>query len=121
MKFSKLTFGDATMEATPSERGEIFAGNLADERHRGSVTVGYGRWGANSILEQVMAVDDIMIVLSGRLSVSSGSETFEITPSEIAYMPKGQRVMIRAHEQETITAYVTFPHWRQAERLPHLG
>lgn len=62
-----------------------------------------------------MAVDDIMIVLSGRLSVSSGSETFEIAPGEIAYMPKGQRVTISAHEQEVITAYVTFPHWREAE------
>lgn len=45
MKFSKLTFGEAKMEATPGKRGEIFAGNLADERHGGPVTVGYGRWG----------------------------------------------------------------------------
>ncbi|HEV2553365.1 MAG TPA: cupin domain-containing protein [Bosea sp. (in: a-proteobacteria)] len=115
MKLRKLMVSEAKMEATPGDRGEIFAGNLVDERHGGPVTVGYGRWGANSLLEQVMAVDDIMIVLSGRLSVSSASETHEIGPGEIAYMPKGERVTIRAHEQEAVTAYVTFPHWREAE------
>ncbi|WP_066716127.1 MULTISPECIES: ethanolamine utilization protein [Hyphomicrobiales] len=115
MKLRKLTFGEAKMEATPGVEGEILAGNLVDERHGGPVTVGYGRWGAHSILEQVMAVDDIMIVLSGRLSVSSPSGALEIGPGEIAYMPKGERVTIRAYEQEAITAYVTFPHWREAE------
>jgi len=115
MKLRKLMVGEAKMEATPGERGEIFAGNLVDERHGGPVTVGYGRWGANSVLEQVMAVDDIMIVQSGRLSVSSASDALEIGPGEIAYMPKGERVTIRAYEQEAVTAYVTFPHWREAE------
>ncbi|MBX9873253.1 MAG: ethanolamine utilization protein, partial [Beijerinckiaceae bacterium] len=86
-----------------------------DERHGGPVTVGYGRWSAHSILKQVMAVDDIMIVLSGRLSVSNASGALEIGPGEIASMPKGELVTIRAYEQEAITAYVTFPHWRKAE------
>jgi ethanolamine utilization protein EutQ (cupin superfamily) len=115
VELRKLTLAEAKMEATPGQSGEIFAGNLVDERHGGPVTVGYGRWGAHSILEQVMAVDDIMIVLSGRLSVSSASGAVEIGPGDIAYMPKGEKVTIRAYEQETVTAYVTYPHWREAE------
>ena len=69
MKLRKLTLGDAPMESTPGQTGEIFAGNLVDERHGGPVTVGYGRWSAGSSLTQEMAVDDIMIVLSGRMTV----------------------------------------------------
>ncbi len=115
MKLRKLTFGEAKLEATPGVKGEIFAGNLVDERHGGPVTVGYGRWGAHSILEQIMAVDDIMIVLSGRLSVSTPSGVLGIGPGEIAYMPKGELVTIRAYEQGAITAYVTLPHLREAE------
>ncbi|KRE15080.1 ethanolamine utilization protein [Bosea sp. Root381] len=115
MKLRKLALADATMERSPGQEGEIYTGNLVDERHGGPVTVGYGRWGAGSVLEHVMAVDDIMLVLAGRLSVSSDAGTVEIGPGEIAYMPKGERVTIRAHDQDTITAYVTSPHWREAE------
>jgi ethanolamine utilization protein EutQ (cupin superfamily) len=115
MKLRKLTIAEATMESTPGQTGEIHAGNLVDERHGGPVTVGYGRWGAGSSLTQTMAVDDIMIVLEGRLSVSTEAGRLEIGPGEIAYMPKGETVTIRGHEQETVTAYVTYPHWRVAE------
>jgi ethanolamine utilization protein EutQ (cupin superfamily) len=115
MKLRKLSIGDATMEATPGQKGEIFAGNLVDERHGGPVTVGYGRWCAGSVLEQVMAVDDIMIVLKGRLSVSTEAGTESIGPGEIDYMPKGERVTIRADQEDALTAYVTCPHWREAE------
>src|SRR5262245_24464613 len=62
MKLRKLALTDATMERSPGQDGEIFTGNLVDERHGGPVTIGYGRWGAGSSLTQTMAVDDIMIV-----------------------------------------------------------
>ena len=29
-------------------------------------------------------------------------------------MPKGKAVTIRSHEEETVTAYVTYPHWQEA-------
>jgi ethanolamine utilization protein EutQ (cupin superfamily) len=29
-------------------------------------------------------------------------------------MPKGTAIAIRAHEEGAVTAYVTYPHWRQA-------
>ena len=62
-----------------------------------------------------MAVHDVMVVVSGRLSVTTGAGEISAGPGEIIYMPQGERVTIRSHEQETITAYVTFPHWQEAE------
>lgn len=29
-------------------------------------------------------------------------------------MPKGAAVVIRAHEEGAVTAYVTYPHWQEA-------
>ena len=114
MKLRKLTLNEAPMESTPGQAGEIFAGNLVDERHGGAVTAGYGRWSAGSSLTQTMAVDDIMIVLTGRMTVSSEDSTIELGPGDIAYMPKGEHLTIRG-EEDSITAYVTYPHWREAE------
>lgn len=114
MKLRKLALADAPMESTPGQAGEILAGNLVDERHGGPVTVGYGRWSAGSSLTQEMAVDDIMIVLSGRMTVSDDTGTIELGPGDIAYMPKGETLTIRG-EEDSVTAYVTYPHWREAE------
>ncbi len=33
---------------------------------------------------------------------------------DIVYMPKGEKVIIRAQEEGAVTAYVTYPHWQQA-------
>ena len=36
-------------------------------------------------------------------------------PGEIVYMPKGESVTIRSHEQGgAVTACVTHPHWQKA-------
>ncbi len=35
-------------------------------------------------------------------------------PGEMVYMPKGEGVTIRSYEQGAVTAYVTYPHWKQA-------
>ena len=32
---------------------------------------------------------------------------------EIIYLPKGQRVTIRSHENGAVTAYVSYPHWQE--------
>ena len=114
MKVRRFTLGDAAMEKSPGQDGEIYAGNLVDERDGGAVTIGYGRYGPNQRLAETMAVDDIMIVLEGRLSVSSAGETVTAGSGEIVHMPKGAAVTIRAHEAGAVTAYVTYPHWRTA-------
>lgn len=115
MKVSKFTIADAVFERFPAEGGEVFAGNVADERHGGPITVGYGRYGPGARLETDIVVDDVMIVLAGRLTVSSEARDHTAGPGDIVYMPKGNRVTILAHEEAAVTAYVTYPHWRVAE------
>lgn len=61
-----------------------------------------------------MAVDDIMILLEGGLTVTSGGRTISAEPGDIVHMPKGEKVNIRAHAEGAVTAYVTYPHWKEA-------
>ena len=114
MKVQGFTIADAAFERSPGLDGEVFAGNLVDERHGGALTVGYGRYGPNESLPETLAVDDVMIVLEGRISVTSDAGTVTAGPGGIIYMPKGEAVTIRSHEDGAVTAYVTHPHWREA-------
>ena len=114
MKVSKLSVADGEFERSPGQDGDIFVANLVDERHGGPVTIGYGRYGPNQVLSETMAVDDTMIVLEGRVSVESEAGTVTAGPGEMVYMPKGNAVTIRSHEDGALTAYVTYPHWREA-------
>ena len=114
MTVRKFAVTDASFERSPGQAGEVFAANLIDQRHGGPITIGYGRYGANQSLEETIAVHDVMIVLEGRLSVSTSAGTVTAGPGEIVYMPKGEAVTIRSHEQGALTAYVTYPHWQEA-------
>jgi len=114
MKVRKFAIADASFERSPGQDADILAGNLVDERHGGAITVGYGRYAPGQSLSETLAVDDVMIVLEGRLSVSTGAGTVTAGPGEIVYMPKGEAVTIRSHEEGAVTAYVTYPHWREA-------
>ena len=114
MKVKKLTLAEAQFERSPGQDADIFTGNMVDERHGGPVTIGYSRYGPDQRLEETIAVDDVMIVLEGRISVSADGETVTAGPGEIVYMPKGERVILRSHEDGAVTAYVTYPHWREA-------
>jgi ethanolamine utilization protein EutQ (cupin superfamily) len=114
MKVRKFSINDATTERSPGQEAGVFAGNVVDERHGGPITIGYGRYKPNQSLSETMAVDDVMIILEGRVSVSSGGETVTAGPAEIVHMPKGEAVTIRSHEEGAIAAYVTYPHWKTA-------
>lgn len=114
MIVQKFTIADAFFERSPGQEADVFVGNLVDERHGGAITIGYGRYGPNQTIGEAMAVDDVMIILEGRLSVSTNLETVIAGPGEIVYMPKGEAVTIRSHEDGAVTAYVTYPHWRPA-------
>lgn len=114
MTVRKFSITDAAFERSPGYDGEIFAGNVVDQRHGAPITIGFGRYGPDEALEETMAVDDVMVVLEGRLSVSSRAGTVTAGPGEIVHMPKGEAVTIRSHEQGAITAYVTYPHWQEA-------
>lgn len=114
MKFRKFAIADASMERSPGQEADVFSGNLVDQRNGGAITVGYGRYAPDQSLAETMAVDDVMIVLEGRLSVSTDAGTVIAGPGEIVYMPKGEAVTIRSHEQGAVTAYVTYLHWQEA-------
>jgi ethanolamine utilization protein EutQ (cupin superfamily) len=114
MNVRKLTIADASMERSPGQEAEVFVGNLIDERHGGPITIGYGRYAPSQSLTETMAVDDVMIILEGRLSVEANAESVTAGPGEIVYMPKGETVTIRSHEEGAVTAYLTYPHWRPA-------
>ncbi|MDR6815039.1 ethanolamine utilization protein EutQ (cupin superfamily) [Neorhizobium sp. 2083] len=114
MKIHKFTIADASLERSPGQEADIAVGNLVDERHGGPITIGYGRYAPDQSLTETMAVDDVMIILEGRISVSTEAGTVSAGPGEIIYMPKGEAVTIRSHEEGALTAYVTYPHWRPA-------
>jgi ethanolamine utilization protein EutQ (cupin superfamily) len=114
MAVRKFTIADASFERSPGQDGEVFAGNLIDQRHGGPITIGYGRYGPNQSIDETLAVHDVMVVLEGSLLVTSSAGTVTAGPGEIVYMPKGEAVTIRSHEQGAITAYFTYPHWQEA-------
>ena len=110
----KFTISDAKFERSPGQDGDVYAANLVDERDGGPITIGYGRYGANQTLDEILAVDDVMLVLEGRLSVTGSAGTVTAGAGDIIYMPKGEAVSIRSHDEGATTAYVTYPHWREA-------
>jgi len=113
MKVQKFGLADAELVRSPGQDGDIFVGNLVDERHGGPITIEYGRYGANQTLTETMAVHDVMIILEGRISVSTNAGTVTARQGEIVYMPKGESVTITTEGEGALTAYVTHPHWAE--------
>lgn len=105
---------DAEFERSSNQDAAIFTGNVVDRRHGGPITIGYGRYDPNQSLTEVIAVHDVMIVIEGSVSVDSGSSIVRAGPGEIIYMHEGESVTIRSHEHSAVTAYVTYPHWQDA-------
>jgi ethanolamine utilization protein EutQ (cupin superfamily) len=116
MKVRKFAVADAVFERSPGQDGDVFAGNVIDQRHGAPITIGFGRYDPNQSIEETLTVDDVMIVLEGRLSVTSDAGTVTAGPSEIVHMPKGEAVTISSHEEGAVTAYVTYPHWQEARQ-----
>ncbi len=114
MTVRKFGLGDAPFERSPGQEGDAFVGNLVDGRNGAPITVGYGRYGPNLSMDEQIAVDDVMIVLEGKMSVTSDAGTVTAGPGEIIYMPKGESVRMRSHDEGAVTAYVTYPHWQEA-------
>lgn len=108
---------DAAFGLSPGQNADIFAANLVDQRHGGPITIGYGRYAPDQVLQTEIVVDDVMVVLDGRISVEANGETFTANQGEIIYMPKGNSVIIRSHGEGALTAYVTYPHWAEAENI----
>jgi ethanolamine utilization protein EutQ (cupin superfamily) len=110
----KFSIADAAFERSPGQQQDVFAANLVDERHGAPITVGYSRYAPGQSISETLAVDDVMVVLEGQLSVSTDAGTVTAGPGDVAHMSKGTAITIRAHEHGAVTAYVTYPHWREA-------
>jgi ethanolamine utilization protein EutQ (cupin superfamily) len=115
MTVQKFAITDATFERSPGQSAEVYAGNVVDQRQGGPITIGYGRYGSGESIDEHIAVDDVMVVLKGQISVQSDAGTITAGPGEIIYMPKGSVVAIRSHDEGAETAYVTYPHWQEAK------
>ena len=85
----KFAFVDAPLERPPGQNGDAFVGNIIDGRDGAPISIGYGRYGPNESMDEQITVDDVMIVLEGRMSVSSDAGTVTAGPGEIIHMPKG--------------------------------
>ena len=110
----KFAIADAALERSPGQDGDVFAGNVVDQRDGAPVSIGFSRYAPEQSLRETIAVHDVMVVLEGRLTVTSASGTVTAGRGEIVYMPEGETVTIRSHEQGAVTAYVTYPHWEDA-------
>ncbi|PZA12342.1 ethanolamine utilization protein [Rhodopseudomonas palustris] len=115
MKVLRFEPADAVFKRSPGQDADIFVANLADQQQGGPITVGYGKYDPDQVLQTDIAVDDVMVVLEGRVSVEADGETLTAGRGEIIYMPKGNTVVIRSHAEGALTAYVTYPHWSEAE------
>ncbi len=113
MPVRKLTVADAAFERSPGQDGDIYVADMIDSRHGAPITIGYGRYGPGERLTETMAVDDVMVILDGGLTVSSKFGAVEAGPSDIVHMPKGETVTICAGDEGATTAYVTYPNWRE--------
>lgn len=112
MPVAKFSVADAPFARTPGQDAEVYVGNIVDQRHGGPVTIGYGRYGPNESIDEDIAVDDVMIVLEGRIHVSSDAGEDTAGPGEIIYMPRGSSLTISTGTEGALIAYVTYPHWQ---------
>jgi ethanolamine utilization protein EutQ (cupin superfamily) len=111
----QFSVADAPFIRSPGQDGDAFVGNVIDHLDGAPITVGFGRYGPNQSMDEEIEVHDVMIVLEGRVSISSDHGTVTAGPGEIIHMPPGVSVNIRSHDEGAVTAYVTYPHWEQPE------
>lgn len=114
MTVQKISIADARFERSPGQDGEIYAGNVVDQRHGGPVTIGYGRYAPHQSTDEEIVVHDVLIVIEGRITATSDGREMVAGPGEMIYMPAGSTVTLSTGEEGAITAYVTYPHWQEA-------
>jgi ethanolamine utilization protein EutQ (cupin superfamily) len=113
MNLQKFHISDAVFKRSPGQEGDVLVANMVDERHGGPITIGFGRYGPGQVLSETMAVDDVMVLLRGEITISTERVTLTAGPGEIVYMPRGEAVTIRSGKDGADTAYVTYPHWQE--------
>lgn len=101
MNVRKFAVADASFERSPGQNGDVFGENVVDQRDGAPITIGFGRYRPNQSIEETLAIDDVMTVLEGRLTVSSAAGIVSVGPGEIVHMPKGEKVTIAPGRFET--------------------
>lgn len=55
MTVRKFALSDAAFERSPGQDGEVFAGNVVDQRDGAPITIGYGRYGPDQSIDETLA------------------------------------------------------------------
>lgn len=113
MNVKKFAIADAPFERAPEQDGHIFLGNVVDQKDGGPITVGYGRYAPDQTMVATLTHVEATVILEGRLSVTTDAATVTAGPGEVVYMPKGETVTLRSHEDGAVIVYVTYPHWQE--------
>lgn len=98
MTSCKRAMADAAAERSAGRDAEVSTGDIVDDRHGGPVTIGSGRYGPDQALRETIAVDDVMVVLDGRPTVTSVGAGATAGLGGTVAVPRGGRMTLRAHE-----------------------
>lgn len=71
MKVRKFSVSHAELIRSPGQNGDVFAGNVGDQKDGGPITMGFDRHEPDQSVDVTFEVDDVMIVLESRLTVTS--------------------------------------------------
>lgn len=113
-KIVKFSVADAPFERAPGQHGDVFLGNVVDEKDGGPITVGFGRYAPRQTLDDMVVAGEAMVVTRGRLTVRSDNAEIPANPGEVVYLPLGAAVVITANEEGAELVYATYPHWKTA-------
>lgn len=47
MQVRRFAMSDASLERSPGQDGDVFVGNVIDQRHGAPIIIGYGRYAPN--------------------------------------------------------------------------
>ena len=114
MNVKRYTKNDAAFFQYLDE--QIFVGDVVDRSVSENMSAGYyrnDRMGAKN--EWIVTYDEILVVISGALTIRSEGDVTTARPGEIIYLKRGTALAYEAGEDNTEAVYVTYPHWFEAQ------
>jgi ethanolamine utilization protein EutQ len=94
----------------------IFVGDVLDSSNSDTMSVGFYRnrkKGERN--EWVVTYDEALIVTKGALTVRSADGAKTARAGEVLFLTRGTEIAYEAAEDDTEVAYVTHPHWMDAQ------
>jgi ethanolamine utilization protein EutQ (cupin superfamily) len=108
----KLTQDDAAW--AQFGEAQIYIGDVWDEARSTSMGVGYARWEQGEANAWTVSYDEVLIVVSGTITVQFGQESVTAGPGELIWLEKGTSVVYRG-DTAAVVVYVTYPVWGATE------